>query len=102
MLECEICGSTVIHEGTVIEVFHVNGQYKTVENIPVSICTQCDQRTFSRETAEHIRKLMNSQQGMDETAYLLQEPANAQILMESMANLRAGCKIEQRELLPDK
>ena len=102
MLKCEICGSSAIQDEIVSEVFHVNGQYQLVENIPASICTQCNQRTFSRETAEHIRKLMNTQQGMDETAYLLQEPANAQRLMESMANLRAGCNIELRELLPDK
>ncbi len=44
---------------------------------------------------------MNIQQSMDETAYLLQEPANARCLMESIENLRAGCNIEQRELLPD-
>jgi len=101
MLKCEICGSTAIHDETVSEVFHVNGQYQLVENIPVYVCAQCGEKTFSRETAENIRKLMNSQQGMDETAYLLQEPANAQRLMESMANLRAGCNIEQRELFPD-
>lgn len=45
--------------------------------------------------------LTNNKQDEDETAYLLQEPTNASRLLESVENLKLGCNIEQRELLPD-
>ena len=59
MLKCEICGSTAIQDEIVNAVFHVNGRYQLVENIPASVCAQCDEKTFSREAAENIRKLLN-------------------------------------------
>jgi len=59
MLKCEVCGSTSIQDEIVSEVFHVNDQYQLVENIPASVCAQCGEKTFSRETAENIRKLLN-------------------------------------------
>jgi YgiT-type zinc finger domain-containing protein len=59
MLNCEVCGSTAIQDEIVSEVFHVNRQYQLVENIPASVCTQCGEKTFSREAAENIRKLLN-------------------------------------------
>ena len=59
MLKCEVCGSTAIQDETVSEVFHVNDQYQLVENIPASVCAQCGEKTFSREAAENIRKLLN-------------------------------------------
>ena len=59
MLKCDVCGSTAIQDEIVSEVFHVNGQYQLVENIPASVCTQCGEKTFSREAAENIRKLLN-------------------------------------------
>jgi len=60
MLKCEVCGSTAIHDEVVSEVFHVNGHYQLVENIPAIVCAQCGEKTFSRETAENIRILLNS------------------------------------------
>lgn len=60
MLKCEVCGSTAIHDEFVSEVFQVNGHYQLVENIPATVCAQCGEKTFSRETAENIRVLLNS------------------------------------------
>lgn len=60
MLKCEVCGSTAIHDEIVSEVFHVNGHYQLVENIPATVCAQCGEKTFSRETAENIRKHQNA------------------------------------------
>jgi len=51
LFKCEICGSTAIQDEIVSEVFQVNGQYQLVENIPESVCTQCGEKTFSREAA---------------------------------------------------
>lgn len=69
ILKCEICGSTAINDETVSEVFHVNGQYQLVENIPASVCAQCGETTFSRvgwadgfivcprETSSHFNRI---------------------------------------------
>ncbi|MFM8332399.1 MAG: hypothetical protein ACKN9T_11980 [Candidatus Methylumidiphilus sp.] len=49
---------------------------------------------------EEYEALLSIQRSEEETAYLLQEPANARRLLESLANLKAGRNIEQHELLP--
>ena len=59
MLKCEVCGSTAIREESVDEVFHVNGHYQLVEHIPAAVCAQCGEKTFGRETAEIVRKLLH-------------------------------------------
>jgi hypothetical protein len=45
--------------------------------------------------------LETKRRGESETAYLLQEPANARRLLAAAENIRAGRCIEERALLPD-
>ena len=59
MLKCEVCGSTAIRDESVDEVFHINGTYQLVEHIPATVCSQCGEKTFNRETAENVRILLH-------------------------------------------
>jgi YgiT-type zinc finger domain-containing protein len=46
---------------TVLEVFDVDGRRVLVENIPVQICVQCGEMSFSAETAEKIRRMIHGE-----------------------------------------
>lgn len=54
----------------------------------------------AREILDFMEFLETKRRGESETAYLLQEPANARRLLAA-DNIRAGRCIEGRELLPD-
>ncbi|MDP1773063.1 MAG: DUF2281 domain-containing protein [Methylobacter sp.] len=54
----------------------------------------------AREILDFMEFLESKRRGESETAYLLQEPANARRLLAA-DNIRAGRSIEERELLPD-
>ncbi len=55
----------------------------------------------AREILDFMEFLETKRRGESETAYLLQEPANARRLLAAADNIRAGRSIEERELLPD-
>lgn len=55
----------------------------------------------AREILDFMEFLETKRRGEIETAYLLQEPANARRLLAAADNIRAGRCIEERELLPD-
>jgi hypothetical protein len=55
----------------------------------------------AREILDFMEFLETKRRGKSETAYLLQEPANARRLLAAVDNIRAGRYIEDRELLPD-
>lgn len=59
MFKCEVCGGVQAREETVDEVFHVEGRYVLVERIPALVCVQCGEKTFSRETAEGVRRMLH-------------------------------------------
>lgn len=59
MFTCDVCGSHDSHLEVISEVFEVNGRRVLVDNIPVQICTQCGEMSFSRETAEKVRQLVH-------------------------------------------
>ncbi len=58
MFFCHVCGSTKAETGYVNEVFQVDDRHILVENIPATICIRCGEESFSRETTEHIRKMI--------------------------------------------
>ena len=59
MFQCHVCNSTESKQETTSDVFQLNGKFYLVENIPVEICTQCGEETFSRETTEKIRQMLH-------------------------------------------
>ncbi len=61
MFKCHVCSSTEGQEARVHEVFHIDGQFVLVENIPAVVCRRCGETIFSRETAESVRQLVRGQ-----------------------------------------
>ncbi len=61
MHTCEVCGSHHARDETVEEIFHIQNRYVLVENIPATVCRQCGEKTFSAETAESLRRMLNEE-----------------------------------------
>ena len=59
MFKCHICGSTTGRTEFVNEVFTIDGRRVLVEHIPAQVCGRCGEPTFSRETAEEVRRLVH-------------------------------------------
>ena len=59
---CDVCGSHENYLDTVSEVLAVVGRRIPVENIPLLVCRQCGEMTFSRETAEKVRQLISGRE----------------------------------------
>ena len=53
-----VCHAEENREALVDEVFHVDGQYALVGGIPAVVCGRCGEQTFSRETAEKVRLMV--------------------------------------------
>ena len=62
MESCHICGSDKFTEELVNETFEFKGKLVLVEGIPAKVCSRCGEITFSSETAENIRLMLNSNQ----------------------------------------
>jgi YgiT-type zinc finger domain-containing protein len=56
---CTICFSNEAREEFVEELFKLNGKHVLVESIPAKVCARCDDKTFSRETTEKIRRIVH-------------------------------------------
>jgi YgiT-type zinc finger domain-containing protein len=50
-----------VHNEYVSEVFVVDGKHILVEDIPALICDKCGEPTFSRETAEKVRRMVQGE-----------------------------------------
>jgi YgiT-type zinc finger domain-containing protein len=61
MLGCHVCGASNPHTELVNEVFLIDGRFVLVENIPATVCGQCGEATFSRETTEKIRRMVHGE-----------------------------------------
>jgi YgiT-type zinc finger domain-containing protein len=46
---------------TVSEVFEIEGRRVLVDNIPVQVCVQCGEMSFSRDTAEKVRRMIHGE-----------------------------------------
>jgi YgiT-type zinc finger domain-containing protein len=57
---CDNCGNFSFIEGKIDKVFNINDKLVLVENIPVMLCTRCQEPILTRETVEHIRLMLNS------------------------------------------
>jgi YgiT-type zinc finger domain-containing protein len=57
---CDNCGNTEFIESTIDKVFNIKGKLTLVENIPVILCTHCQEPILTLKTTEHIRLLLNS------------------------------------------
>ncbi|HEY9701327.1 MAG TPA: YgiT-type zinc finger protein [Allocoleopsis sp.] len=61
MSNCHICGSNNFTQKLVNETFEINGKLILVEQNPAQVCSRCDEITFSSETAENIRLMLNGE-----------------------------------------
>lgn len=61
MFVCNVCGSEESRVDTVSEIFEIEGRRVLVENIPVQVCVQCGEMSFSRETAEKVRRMIHGE-----------------------------------------
>jgi YgiT-type zinc finger domain-containing protein len=59
MFNCHVCGHHAARSELVSEVFNLDGRRVLVENIPAQVCAHCGEPAFSRETAEHIRRMVH-------------------------------------------
>ena len=59
MFECPVCGCLDSRIELVKDVFQVEGRYVLVHDIPATVCSRCGEESFSSETAERIRLLVN-------------------------------------------
>ncbi len=62
MSNCHICGSNNFTQKLVNETFEIDEKLILVEQIPAKVCSRCGEITFSSETAENIRFMLNSEQ----------------------------------------
>ena len=60
MFHCHVCGAHTAKEGYISEVFDIDRHLLMVEQIPAQICARCGEEIISRDTTEHIRRLVNS------------------------------------------
>jgi len=61
MFQCHVCGSKESKSDHVNEVFQIEDKPVFVEHIPATICARCGEATFSRETTEKIRRMVNGE-----------------------------------------
>ena len=59
MFQCSNCHHTESLEELVEKMFHADERYVLVERIPAVVCARCGEPTFSRETTERTRALVN-------------------------------------------
>ena len=59
MLDCLVCGTERHREELVEDVFRVGDRYVLVDRIPARVCVRCGEPSFSRETAERVRRLVH-------------------------------------------
>ena len=61
MFRCHVCGKTEGREKLVSEVFDIDGKSVRVENIPATVCAQCGEPTFTRDTTERVRRMVHGE-----------------------------------------
>ncbi len=58
---CTVCGNTNYEHRAIKHVFTApNGDQILIDNIPVTVCTQCGEQTLSFETTEHIMEIVKA------------------------------------------
>ena len=59
MFKCHVCNSNKSHVENISETFQIDGKFYLVENIPATVCSQCGETVFSRQTTERIRLMLH-------------------------------------------
>ena len=59
MSECVVCHGKRLRAELVDKVFSTDGRYVLVTGMPSTICQDCGERSFSRETTERARLLVH-------------------------------------------
>ena len=57
MPDCPVCGADRGRDDLLEEVFRVGDRYVLVGRIPARVCVRCGEQSFSRATAERIRRM---------------------------------------------
>ena len=57
MPDCPVCGAGRSRDGLVEDVFRVGDRYVLIGRIPARVCVRCGEQSFSRATAERIRRM---------------------------------------------
>jgi HTH-type transcriptional regulator/antitoxin MqsA len=70
MFRCHVCGATKAHTELVDEVFLIDGRFVLVENIPATVCDHCGEATYSRETTEKVRRMVQGEAQFTKTVPL--------------------------------
>ena len=61
MFTCVVCGCTESQMELVEEVFQIDGEYVMVEGVPAEVCGRCEERSFSRDTTEKVRRAVHGE-----------------------------------------
>jgi YgiT-type zinc finger domain-containing protein len=61
MFRCHVCGKTEERQALVDEVFDIDGKPVRVEKIPATVCMNCGETVFSRETTERVRRIVHGE-----------------------------------------
>jgi len=61
MFRCHVCGKTEGRETLVSEVFDIDGKPVRVEAIPATVCANCGEAIFNRETTERVRRMVHGE-----------------------------------------
>ena len=60
MYACAVCHGDNNREETVDEVLNLDGRYVFVSGVPATVCGNCGEKSFSPETTEKVRLLVNA------------------------------------------
>ncbi len=61
MFRCHVCGSAEAKDVYVNEIFQIANKPVMVEHIPATVCLRCGEESFSRETTEHVRRMIHGE-----------------------------------------
>ena len=61
MFHCHVCGKTEARQELVSEVFDIDGNPVRVDAIPATVCANCGEAFFSRETTERVRRMVHGE-----------------------------------------
>jgi len=61
MFRCHVCGKFGERQALVDEVFDIDGKPVRVEKIPATVCMNCGETVFSRETTERVRRIVHGE-----------------------------------------
>lgn len=61
MFQCHVCGKTETLQELVSEVFEIDGKPVRVDAVPATVCANCGEAVFCRETTERVRRMVHGE-----------------------------------------